>query len=72
MKRKTRDNILHYVVATVVVSVFLLIVSLICTGVYWLSDKIGLPIYAIVLIAGFIYLVWKVSQLFKMIDDNEE
>lgn len=72
MKRKTRDNILHYVVATVVVSVFLLIASLLCMGVYWLSDKIGLPVYTIVLIAGFIYLVWTVGQLFKMMDDKEE
>ena len=72
MKRKTRDNILHYVLATIVVSVFLLIVSLICSGVYWLSDKIGLPIYTIVFIAGFIYLVWTVGQLFKMLNDNKE
>lgn len=72
MKRKTRDNILHYVVATTVVAVFLLIASLLCMGVYCLSDKIGLPIYTIVLIAGFIYLVWTVGQLFKMIDDKEE
>lgn len=72
MKRKTKDNILHYVVATVVVSVFLLIALSLCIGVSWLSDKIGLPIYTIVLIAGFIYLVYTVGQLFKMIDDKEE
>lgn len=72
MKRKTRENILHYVLATLVVSVFLLIALSLCIGVSWLSDKIGLPIYTIVLIAGFIYLVWTVGQLFKMIDDNEE
>lgn len=72
MKRKTKENILHYVVATLVVAVFLLIASLLCMGVYWLSDKIGLPIYTIVLIVGFIYLVWTVGQLFKMIDDKEE
>ena len=72
MKRKTRENILHYVLATIVVSVFLLIALSLCIGVSWLSDKIGLPIYTIVLIAGFIYLVWKVGQLFKMINDKEE
>lgn len=72
MKRKTRDNILHYVVATLVVAAFLLIALSLCIGVSWLSDKIGLPIYTIVLIAGFIYLVWTVGQLFKMIDNNEE
>ena len=72
MKRKTRENILHYVLATLVVSVFLLFALSLCIGVSWLSDKMGLPIYTIVLIAGFIYLVWKVSQLFKMIDDKEE
>lgn len=72
MKRKTKDNILHYVVATLVVAAFLLIALSLCIGVSWLSDKIGLPIYTIVLIAGFIYLVWTVGQLFKMIDNNEE
>ena len=72
MKRKTRDNILHYVIATLVVSVFLLIALSLCIGVSWLSDKIGLPIYTIVFIAGFIYLVWTVGQLFKMLNDNKE
>lgn len=72
MKRKTKDNILHYVVATLVVAAFLLIALSLCIGVSWLSDKIGLPIYTIVLIVGFIYLVWTVGQLFKMIDDKEE
>lgn len=72
MKRKTRDNILHYVVATIFVSVFLLIALSLCIGVSWLSDKMGLPIYTIVLIVGFIYLVWKVGQLFKMINNKEE
>ena len=72
MKRKTRENILHYVLATIVVSVFLLIALSLCIGVSWLSDKIGLPIYAIVLIAGFIYLVWTVGQLFKMTNDKKE
>lgn len=72
MKRKTRNNILRYVIATVVVSAFLLIASSLCIGVSWLSDKIGLPIYTIVLIVGFIYLVWTAGQLFKMIDDKEE
>ena len=72
MKRKTRNNILRYVIATVVVSAFLLIALSLCIGVSWLSDKIGLPIYTIVLIVGFIYLVWTVGQLFKMIDDKEE
>lgn len=72
MKRKTRENILHYVLATIVVSVFLLIALSLCIGVSWLSDKMGLPIYTIVLIAGFIYLVWTVGQLFKMTDDKGE
>lgn len=72
MKRKTRNNILRYVIAMVAVSVFLLIALSLCIGVSWLSNKIGLPIYTIVLIAGFIYLVWTVGQLFKMIDNNEE
>lgn len=72
MSYTTKDNILHYVVATLVVAAFLLIALSLCIGVSWLFDKIGLPIYTIVLIAGFIYLVWTVGQLFKMIDNNEE
>lgn len=72
MRRTTRNNILRYVVATVVVSVFLLIASLICIGVYWLSDKIGLPIYTIVFIVGFIYLVYTVGQYLKITKEKEE
>ena len=72
MKRKTRENILHYVLATLAVSVFLLIALSLCIGVSWLSDKMGLPIYTVLLIAGFIYLVYTVGQLFKMMNDKEE
>ena len=72
MKRKTRDNILHYVIATLVVSVFLLIALSLCIGVSWLSDKIGLPIYTIVFIAGFIYLVYTVGQYLKITKEKEE
>lgn len=72
MKRKTKDNILHYVLATLVVSVFLLFALSLCIGVSWLSDKIGLPIYTIVLIVGFIYLVWTVGQYLKITKEKEE
>lgn len=63
MKRKTRDNILHYVVATVAVTVFLLTALLFGIGLSWLCDKIGWPMHIVVFIASFIYLVWYVKRL---------
>ena len=62
MKRTTRNNILRYMVATIFVSLFLLFVTLLCIGIDWLTDKTGWPIYPVVLVAGFIYVVYVVGK----------
>ena len=72
MKRKTRNNILNYVVALVVVVVFFLIVLLIGEGMEWLSEKTGWPIYTAVTIAGIFYAAWLISKSFTKPDKMEE
>lgn len=56
----------------VAVLVFLLIVLLIGEGMEWLSEKTGWPIYTVVTIAGFFYVVWLISKTIKIPDDKEE
>lgn len=72
MKRKTRNNILRYTVATVAVLVVMLIVILIGVGLDWISDKTGLPIYTTVTVAGIIYVIWIVGNSLNITDDKEE
>lgn len=72
MKRTTRNNILRYAVATVLVSAFVLISSLLCIGLDWLTDKSELPIYPIVLVICFIYVVYTVGKNITIKDDEEE
>ena len=72
MKRTTRNNILRYLVAAVFVSAFLVIASLLCIGLALLTDKTGLPIYTIVLVAGFIYVVYFVGKGITIKDNKEE
>ena len=70
MKRTTRNNILRYLVATVFVSAFVLIGSLVCIGLDWITEKTGWPIYAIVLVVGFIYVVYFVGKGITIKDDK--
>ena len=72
MKRTTRDNILCYAVATVCVSAFLLIISLLCIGLDWLSDKTGWPMYPVVLVVCFIYVVYFVGKGITIKDKKKE
>lgn len=72
MKRTTRNNILRYMVATVFVSAFLLIASLLCIGLAWITDKTGWPIHPIVSVAGFIYVVWLIAKSITIKDKKEE
>lgn len=72
MKRTTRNNILRYLVATVFVSAFVLIGSLVCIGLDWIKDKTGWPIYAIVIVVGFIYVVYFVGKGITIKDNKEE
>lgn len=72
MKRTTRNNILRYLVATVFVSAFVLIASLLCIGLDWITDKTGWPIYAIVIVVGFIYVVYFVGKGITIKDNKEE
>ena len=72
MKRTTRNNILRYMVATVFVSAFLLFASLLCIGLYWLNDKTGWLIYPVVLVVGFIYVVYIVGRSITIKDKKEE
>ena len=63
MKRTTRNTILRYAIATVFVSAFVLIGSLVCMGLDWLIDKSGCPIlYPVVLVTGFIFVVYVVGK----------
>lgn len=71
MKRTTRNNILRYLVATVFVSAFVLIGSLVCIGLDWITDKTGWPIYAIVIVVGFIYAVWYVAGCITIKKDEK-
>ena len=72
MKRTTRNNILHYMVATVFVSLFLLFAALLCIGLDWLTDKTGWPIYPIVLVWSFIYVVYIVGKRITIKDKKEK
>lgn len=72
MKRTTRNNILRYTIATVFVSAFLVIASLLCIGLALLTDKTGLPIYTIVLVAGFIFTIYFVGKGITIQDKNKE
>lgn len=72
MKRTTRNNILRYMVATVFVSAFVLIVSLMLAGLDWIANKTEWPIYPVVLVAGFIYVVWFIGKGITIKDKKEE
>jgi len=73
MKRTTRNTILRYAIATVFVSAFVLIGSLMCMGLDWLIDKSGCPIlYPVVLVAGFIFVVYVVGKSITIKDKKEE
>lgn len=72
MKRTTRNNILRYMVATVFVSTLMLIGSLVCIGLDWLIDKTGWPVYPVILVAGFILVVYIVGKGIIIKDKKEE
>lgn len=72
MKRTTRNNILRYAIATVFVSAFVLIVSLLCVGLDWIANKTGWPIYPVVLVVCFIHVVYIVGKGITIKDKNEE
>ena len=62
MKRTTRNNIIRYIVATVFVTITLLIMSLVNIAIYWLNDISGWPIFQVAAIAAFICVVWFVGK----------
>ena len=72
MKRTTRNNILRYMVATVFVSAFVLIGSLVCIGLDWLTDKSGLPICQVLSVAGVIYVIYIIGKGITIKDKEEE
>ena len=72
MKRTTRNNILRYMVATVFVSAFMLIVSLLCAGLDWIVNKTGWPIYPVVFVICFIYVIYFIGKGITIKDKNEE
>ena len=72
MRRTTRNNILRYIVATVFVSLFLLAASLLCIGIDWLTDTTGWPIYPVVLVVGFIYVVYIVGKRITIKEKKEK
>lgn len=72
MKRTTRNNILCYMVATVFVSVFVLIGSFVCMGLDWLTDKSRLPIYQVLSVAGVIYVIYAIGKGITIKDKEED
>ena len=72
MKRTTRNNILRYAVATIFVSVCLLLAVLLWVCIEWLGDKTKLPVSEVFLVASFIFLVWKVGKCVTIKDKEED
>ena len=72
MKRTTRNNIIRYIVATVLVAIVLLIMSLVNIALYWLTDITGWPVNHVAIIIGFIWLCWFVWRRITIKEDKEE
>ena len=72
MKRTTRNNIIRYVVATVLVATASLIILLVCIALDWLTDISGWPVYPVTCIIGFTWLVWCVGKRITIKEDKEE
>lgn len=58
-------------VATVFVSLSLLLVILLCIGLDWLAAKTGWTLYPVVLVVGFIYVVYIVGKGITIEDKKE-
>lgn len=72
MKRTTRNNIIRYIVATVLVAIALHIMLLVNIVLYWLTDISGCPVNYVAYIIGFIWLCWFVGKRITIKEDEEE
>ena len=72
MKRTTRNNILRYLISAVFVAAILLIGTLVCIGLDWLTNITGLPISQVAFIAAFIYVVRFVGKSITIQEDKED
>ena len=72
MKRTTRNNIIRYIVATVLVTIVLLIMLLVNIALYWLTDISGLPVNYVAYIIGFIWVCWFIGKRITIKEDKEE
>lgn len=70
MKETTKNNIVRYAISAAFVTTFLIVTSLICIGLDWLTYKTGLPIYPATCIIGLVYVIWYVGG--KIIIDKSE
>ena len=71
MKKATRNNIVRYVISTALVAILLLIASLICMGVEWLTNKIRWNATPIFCIICFIYLVCRLGKEISVSEKEE-
>lgn len=72
MKRTTRNNIIRYIIATVLVAIVLLIMVIVNLAIYWLTDITGWPVNHAAIIIGFIWLCWFVGKRITIKEDKEE
>ena len=71
MKETTGNNIVRYAISAAFVSTVLIVASLICIGLDWLTDKTGLPILPSFCIICFVSLVWRVGKGITVSDEEE-
>ena len=71
MKRTTRNNIIRYIVATVLVAIVLLIMVIVNLAIYWLTDISGWPVNHVAILLGFIWLCWFVGKRITIKEDKE-
>ena len=66
MTRKTRNNILKYAIAMVIVSVILLGSMIFLECIKWLNNKTGIPVTIVVIIISYICMVWYICKDIKI------
>lgn len=71
MKETTKNNIVRYAISAAFLTTVLIVTSLICIGLDWLTGKTGLPIYPATCIIGLVYLVWRVGKGITVSDEEE-
>ena len=71
MKETTKNNIVRYAISAAFVTTFLIVASLICIFLDWLTDKTGWPISPSFCIICFVYVVWRVGKEITVSEEEE-